>query len=298
MMRARTNSKRRSLGRKVQWAAAMVVPLLTLDAVGAVSIASLFDLSEMFGPARVANLPCNPLGINQKHVWCGKVRIQTRCGVKLCDFDDLRPGDYREVVMNGVDMLEATPQWYARRHNPEEVVIVRCEVPVGSLEIQRSGSYSITKTEYDLGDDFVCRFELRLYCGDSAAEIALVKRDFAEWLKKDYAQSFEEADTAPLRVEFLEYRQNGSAVSGCARVNKISPLSMKYDSETGCGVISVRIGGRRIEEVRQSCIKYIERVVKDKNVARFTSEEPAEAMYFIRNEEIKDDILKIEFATE
>ena len=58
-------------------------------------------------------------GVPQKFIRQGKVSLVTDRGNVECSPDELQPGDFKQTVKNGIDVLEATPQWYARRDERE-----------------------------------------------------------------------------------------------------------------------------------------------------------------------------------
>ena len=86
-----------------------MMPLLLFGVVGACALASVF------GPSNIEYLPRNSLGINPKHMMAGSVKLYVGYRVELIPIDELKSGDFVEKSRNGVDYLEATPQWYERR---------------------------------------------------------------------------------------------------------------------------------------------------------------------------------------
>ena len=58
-------------------------------------------------------------GIPSKFIRQGRVRLVTNSGDVYCAPGELKPGDFRRSNKNGIEVLEATPQWYARREAEE-----------------------------------------------------------------------------------------------------------------------------------------------------------------------------------
>lgn len=289
---------RQTSRRIVKLAVCMSVLLLAIE-----SSASLLDLSpligQMSGPAPVANLPRNSQGINPKHIHAGRVRLSTGNGYVYCDPDELQSGDYREVVMNGVCVLVATSQWYARRqaNAPTNDVV---QNPVGGGKAKEPAMLLPVKFEREGGDKFAYRFELKLVGVAPADSLPTVQKDIARRMKDAYCQSFAGTDRNALSVLFPEYKQDGALVSGRAVVVKnVEVSSLQYDSEKGRGVIVVRFVEGQSAAARRMARQKIEALARDKNIALYPGEAPCDGKYYLDNEKIEDgNVLEIEFRIE
>lgn len=127
--------------------------------------------------------------------------------------------------------------------------------------------------------------------------LGLVRDAVANQLRDDYVASDTSSVPGNVRVEFLNYEQDGAVISGSAAVMSVSAERLEYDAATQRGRIAVRLGRVNMVEARQWALKNIAALATVKNQYLTADEAPPPgAVYRTLNERTTSDgLLEIEF---
>ncbi len=160
-------------------------------------------------------------------------------------------------------------------------------------------AYTILSCTRENGDGFSYQFELKLEKDKSLRAFRNIQQEFRSVLREDYVESTPGMDDQKLYVDFPEYRFENGKIIGRATILSITPVQMKYDSNTRTGRLAVKVKANQYEEARKWIRKNIETLARDKNIALTTGEIPPAAKFYLGREELKDgNVLEIEFRTE
>ena len=116
--------------------------------------------------------------------------------------------------------------------------------------------------------------------------------------QEDYLDSYPAADSKALKVAFSDLKIEGRLVAGRASVLTIAPVSLSYDVHTRRGKLSVRFNAGQAEEARAWIHRNIKTLVRDRNIALTTGQQPPEATYYSLGETVEGNVMEIEFKTE
>jgi len=162
------------------------------------------------------------------------------------------------------------------------------------------GGYIVEQFERATNDDFAYTFRLRFRDGAPSGLSAMnqVKNELRQAVTTDYAATYG-GSAGEVKVDFPAFSMKDAVVEGRAEVMRIAVKSLRYDSSSQKGVISVKIGANRFEDARKWVRKNIEALAKDKNVALTTGQIPPNARFYLGAERVLEgNVLEIEFETE
>lgn len=101
-----------------------------------------------------------------------------------------------------------------------------------------------------------------------------------------------------MRVDFLEYNINENVISGRAVVIVLNVLAIEYDPHSRRGKIKARIVPAQLEMARSYLKRNLSVIVRDKNIALEVGRLPPEARFYSLAEDMKGDVLEVEFGVE
>ncbi len=165
---------------------------------------------------------------------------------------------------------------------------------------ETESTYAIEVFERKPNDLFSYKFTLRIKNGekDALSHVSAIKENLRKEIVKDYISTYG-GRTDEVHVDFPQFSCKDSVVKGVASVMHISVQSLKYDSATQKGVLSIKIGTNRLEDAREYVRKHISSLARDKNIALTSNEIPPPARFYLGAERIKEgQIFEIEFETE
>jgi len=157
------------------------------------------------------------------------------------------------------------------------------------------------KCERIAGSDFAYDFRLELTDkgANDLAKFHAVQQEFRNAIKKEYLESFPNADRHSVYVDFPLYKLADGKIEGRAIVLSMTVMKMTYDVGTRKGIMAMKISSGQFAAARKYIRKNIETLARDKNIALTTGEIPPAAKFYLGREELKDgNILEIEFKTE
>lgn len=142
-------------------------------------------------------------------------------------------------------------------------------------------------------------FALRFWGEDvSLRESRGIQKAMRAMIREDYVASFPSAKQDLLVVDFPQYMFDKGHITGRAVVLTLRILSLEYDPNSRRGVIGIRVGPNQYEDARIYVRKSIEELVRDKNIALVTGKIPPNATFYLLDETLRDNIMKVEFRTE
>ena len=161
-------------------------------------------------------------------------------------------------------------------------------------------AHSIVRLDREQGKGVSYSFaiELAQHPDNVREAVKAVLREFMDSVKEDYLDSYPAADSKALKVAFSDLKIEGRLVAGRASVLTIAPVSLSYDVHTRRGKLSVRFNAGQAEEARAWIHRNIKTLVRDRNIALTTGQQPPEATYYSLGETVEGNVMEIEFKTE
>ena len=162
-------------------------------------------------------------------------------------------------------------------------------------------AYDVVRRERDRNSDFAYSFEMKMEQAPSDVEAAkqAVLCEVAEMVKKDYLDTYPNADASSIVVSTSGVKVDGVRIECRVEVLTIKLIFFDYDSKARHGKLAVRFNVGQAESARKWIRKNIETLARDKNIALVTGEIPPAAKFYLAREELKDgNVLEIEFRTE
>lgn len=156
-------------------------------------------------------------------------------------------------------------------------------------------SYQIDTFERLNEDEFAYAFEITTDKPLALTRANQIKSELRTTVADEYRAIRGQSAGTTIHVDFPEFVISKCKVFGKAVVIQINIDSLRYDTTTHKGVIVVKIGSQKFEDVRRTVRRNIEMIVRDKNIALTTGSIPPEAHFFIGNERVNNGMLEIEF---
>lgn len=159
--------------------------------------------------------------------------------------------------------------------------------------------YVIEKLERADGAEYAYLFRITLNEPADMRIARVIKEEMRRTVAEAYSSTYGKTSGSPLQIDFPDFSVAQRTVSGKAVVMKLDVVSLTYDSSTSKGMIKVKTGGRKFEDVREAVRRNIETIVRDKNIALVTGDVPPQARFFLGSERVVGgDMLEIEFEAE
>ena len=125
-----------------------------------------------------------------------------------------------------------------------------------------------------------------------------IQADLRKMIISDYSMSFPSVRRNTMRVDFPEYNINENVISGRAVVIVLNVLAIEYDPHSRRGKIKARIVPAQLEMARSYLKRNLSVIVRDKNIALEVGRLPPEARFYSLAEDMKGDVLEVEFGVE
>ena len=161
--------------------------------------------------------------------------------------------------------------------------------------------YRIVESERENGEVFARRFVLEALGDIDVSTERMIRREYIEDLKLDFAETFGVRDVNSIYVDFSQFVLRDRRIEGRAIVFSATPSAyMEYDANSRKGKMTVRFNNavRGADWAREWACRNIEMLVRDKNILLTTGERPPAGQYTSLNEKWNGNILEIEFKTE
>lgn len=157
--------------------------------------------------------------------------------------------------------------------------------------------YRIISFVREADSDFAYDFALEMDGDPSVETFFGIQGIFAREVLSAYKMEHPYVDVSTLKVDVLP-RLSGGRIVGRAAVLTIVPLSQSYDANTRRGKLSVRFHTGQSVEARAWIRRNIETLVRDKNIATVTGQQPPAVTYYLLGEKIEDNVMEVEFKAE
>ena len=175
--------------------------------------------------------------------------------------------------------------------------VISSNSPAVSSQKQFSQSFWLESLKWDEMKDFECMFSVIMEGECTLSTFEQIEHEFSEYIRNVYVKMHPTADLKLLSVDvYPELRDN--RIVGRASVLTIVLKTLNYDPQTRCGTMTVLFQPGQEEEARAYIKRNIETLARDKNIQLVTGQLPPAATYYSLCENIKGNMMEIEFKTE
>lgn len=182
-----------------------------------------------------------------------------------------------------------------QRHGRNETRVQESHQQPATSKVGSEISYQIETFERLNEDEFAYAFKLTTDKPLGLSRANQIKNELRVSVADEYRAIRGPSAGSSILVDFPEFVISKCSIFGKAVVIQINIDSLRYDTTTHKGVIIVKIGSQKFEDVRRTVRRNIEMIVRDKNIALTTGSIPPEAHFFIGNERVNNGMLEIEF---